>query len=315
MKKYLSFLFTIVFLVLLLGSIICFANEPIWIISDDAQTLKNGQTVFTLYEKSPEIDFLPENEIKLYKITNETDEDLYKYEYVAQISEDIAYMYNTGDVFVTEEGRRQFDNFIKGEYSYYLYHLENSSVVDFEFQKFGMFIDEKNMTEIDVTTLWNDDIFYVRGYDKTGCFAHKCGAVYQLDDGYYYIHYDALDNTYFDACGEFSYRKGMVSAYKLTGKNEKFVSDAKYTSKVRTESYIYPEEKNFVNDEDSVKALTTFILIPLIFGFIIPISPFVLSIVFAKSKKAVNPRRWYLLTAFSTMWILTFAVIVLLFVL
>ncbi len=315
MKKYLSFLLTAIFLMLFLGSIICFADGPIWIMSDDAKTLTKGQTVFTLYEKSPEIDFLPENEIKLYRIADETDDDLYRYEYVAQISEDIAYMYNTGDLFVTEEGRRQFDSFVNGEYSYYLYHVEYNGVVDFDFQNFKSFIDEKNMTEIDVTTLWNDDVFYVRGYDKTGCFAHKCGAVYRLDDGYYYyIHYDALDNTYFDAYGDFSYRKGMVSAYKLTGENEKFVSDAKYTSKVRTESYIYPDEKTFVNDEDSVKALTTFILVPLIFGFIIPIVPFVLSIVFAKSKKAVNPKRWCLLTAYSAMWILTSAVIMFLFI-
>ena len=315
MKKCLSFLLTFIFLMFLTVFIVCFAQEPVWVISDDAKAITNGQKVYTIYEMPAEIEFVPENEIRLYRITDSSNENLYKYEYVAQINDNVAYMYNSDEVFVTEEGRRLFDSFIKGEYSYYLYHVNHNSVVDFSADRFEKFMDEENKTEIDVTTLWNDEVFYVRGFDKTGCFAHKCGAVYQLEDSYYYIHYDSLDNTYFDAYGDFSFRKGLAPAYKLTGDNERFVKEAKNTNKSRFEEFIYPEEEVFTADEDKAKALTSFIIIPVVFGFIIPIVPLILSIKFANSKKSINSKRWYWLTVFSALWIIVSLIIVLLFIL
>ena len=311
MKKCLSVLFSILLIILMVTPVTCLADEPVWSISKDGKTVTYNQKVFTLYEKSPEIEFIPENEVYLYRFADQSEENLYKYEYVAQISEDVIYLINSGVVYVTEKGIVQFEEFIKGEYSYYLYHYHHSGVVDFEYSQFEKFMNQENITEIDVTTLWNDEIFYVRGFDETGCFAHKCGAVYFLDNEYYYIHYDALDISYFDAYGEFSYRKGTVPAYKLTGENESFVSNAKNAYKTRHSEYIYPDEEAFFSDEDDFKAFVTIIVISLIFGLIIPAVPLVLSIKFANSKKAVNPKRWYGLTVVAGIWIITFALMLL----
>lgn len=315
MKKSLCFLLTFIFLIFLITPVFCFADMPVWVISEEEKTITDGQKVYFLYEMPPEIEFIPENEISLYKVTDNSDDDLYRYEYVAKINDDVVYMHNSGEVFVTEEGKLQLKSFLSGEYSRYLYHVEHTSVVDFSEEYFEKFMVEENKTEIDVTTLWNDDIYYIRAYDKTECFAHKCGAVYKLDDGYYYVYYDVLDNSYFDAYGEFSYRRGIVTAYRLTGENEKFVIEAEKNNVHRFEEYIYPEEENFIGDADKTKALMTFIIIPVIFGFIIPVIPLIFSIKFANSKKAVNSKRWYWLTILSLLWIIVTLTIVLLFAL
>lgn len=313
MKKYLIVLFSVFIILLCIIPITSFAETPVWEISNDAKTINYGEKIYELYEMHPEIDILPEGEIRLYAVNNPSD-DMYKYEYVAQINSEIVYLYNSSTIYVTQEGKLQLDKFINNEYLYYLYFVDYNYVIDFNAELFDGFINENNKQLIDVTTLWNDEVFYIRGFDDTGSFAHKCGAVYYHENSYYYINFDALDNTYFDAYGDFSYRKGMVPAYKLIGENEKFASQAKNNARERKEEYVYPEDEMFVIDEDKAKAITIFVIVSLVFGFIIPMVPLILSIKFAISKKAINSKRWYWVTAFSALWIIISILTILCFI-
>ena len=95
MKKSLCFLLTFIFLIFLITPVLCFADMPVWVISEEEKTITDGQKVYFLYdEMPPEIEFIPENEISLYKVTDNSDDDLYKYEYVAKITDDIVFMHN-----------------------------------------------------------------------------------------------------------------------------------------------------------------------------------------------------------------------------
>lgn len=305
MKKILSVIFVFVILSLSVLSFSVSADEYNWSISKDGETLTNGSTVYKKYEMPTVLNYLPDGEVYLYEVESLYEEYYYDYVAVTQGTTDIVRLQYAEDVYVTEKGKNILDKLRNGEYSFYLYFADNDVVVDFVPMQFSLFISESNKTEIDVTQIWNCNIYEIRGFDETGTFAYDCGAVYEVNGEYYYIHYDELDNSYFDAYGAFSYRKGMAPAYKLDEAAVKFVENANFSIKVRIEEYIYPEEEWFLDADDDLEAMITFWVISLLFGLILPAVPLVLSIKFANSKKAIRPKRWYILTACSILWILT----------
>lgn len=315
MKKLLSFIFAIAVFSLSLLPMTAFAVKEDWEISSDGQILTNGSTVYQRYVLPGDTVYYPDGEVYLFEVEKDDEEYYYDYVAVTPDNKDVVGLHYGEEAFVTEKGKEILDSFKAGEYSYYLYSSGEDAVKDFTEADFSLFIKEENKTEVDVSEIWNYKIDYVRGFDRTGTFAHACGAVYELNDGYYYIHFDELDNSYFDAYGNFSYRRGMSPAYKLDEQAENFVITARASSKARVVEYLYPEEEPFFYEEDSLSATITFWVISGIFGLIIPLAPFILSIKFAHSKKSLHPKRWYLLTLCSVIWILVSAAIVLTFIL
>lgn len=311
MKRVLCAILT-VFLLFLFVFPVTATSEEKWEVSEDLYVITHGNTVYEKYELPGNVNYLPNNEVYLYEVENE---DNYDYVAVNKGNKDIIKLHHANEIYATEEGKAILDKFKKGEYSFYLFYSDGNIVKDFAQSDFSMFIKEENKTEIDVTSLWNNNIHEVRGFDETGVLAHDCGAVYEISGEYYYIHYDSLDNSYFDAYGYFSYRQGMAPAYKLDDTAVKFVEDAKFSSEFRMEEYIYPDEEWFVDEDDNLSATITFWVISVLFGLIIPAILLVLSLVFANSKKAINPKKWYILTVCSVLWILTGVGIVLTFIL
>lgn len=306
MKKILSIVLAVLVFALALLPVSAFAEEYNWQMSDDGITLTNNNTVYTKYNTFANLLFFAAGDIKLYPLRHESEDYNYDYIAVPNTTSEIVVRHYTNETYVTEKGKEILDAFIKGEYSFYIYDCSsyNGYVADFKESDFSLFVKEENKVEIDVTTIWSENIHYVFGFDKTGNFAHQCGAVYEINGESYFIYFDELDNSYFDANGEFSYRRGIVSAYKCDSGAIAFLSEAKKSTKERVSEYIYTDEQTFIDQEDDFAAGLFFWIISILVGIIIPGVPFVLSIIFANSKKANKPKRWYLLTLVSLLWML-----------
>lgn len=305
MKKLISVFVVLVLFSLFLLPVGASAEENQWTLIDDGKTLIHGFKEYEPYNNPPDWIYFPEGDIYLYELAYSG--DTYEHEYVSVVPSDtdIVKLHFNETVYVTKEGKEKLDRFKNGEYSSYLLCYEHNIVKPFEYSDFSSFMIEENLTEIDVTTVWNSDIFEVRAFDASGIFAHNCGAVYRIENDYYYVHYDTLPNSFFDAYGGFSYRQGIVPAYKLNDSSVQFVESARFSSLARNENYVYPEEKAFLGEDDNAAATVTFWSLIIMFGFIVPAVPFVLSVIFANTKKVVNKKRWYFLTVASALWILS----------
>lgn len=283
-----------------------------WIISEDGEELSLDGKTYTWYPMAygdllkPEERFCYENEVivngeALSVVVNpENPHMVFLCNY---------YSYPER-VYVTEEGRRILDAYVNGEFAEYLltWNTNQASQIsaDLVAQLDALTAEQ---ISIEVTRLRELDCYEIMGYDETHTLAHAHGAVYVLRDGYYYINYDALDNTHFDSEGNFSYRSGTVTLVKLVTDHAEMVSDAIGNLKAWTYTAIYESDTDVV-EMDKTSAKTVFFVLSIIGGLLIPAVPLVLGLVFATSKKSVNPHKWYLLSSLAALWIILAAVIV-----
>lgn len=207
-------------------------------------------------------------------------------------------------VYVNKEGEEILKDFISGKFSSYLLfekNCYNTAKISNEEVNALDSITEKE--PFNVSTLGNVPRYEVAGLDETGTLYHIHGAIYRIYNDYYYVNYDELDNSYFDSEGNFSYRKGTVEAVKVPTSIKALLTDGYF----EYNSFNYVETFDAYNQTLSNTNLTEIIIFwisSIILGYILPLVPFVLSIVFAQSKKALYPKRWYLLTACSGAWML-----------
>ncbi|MBQ9779707.1 MAG: hypothetical protein IJW00_02060 [Clostridia bacterium] len=168
--------------------------------------------------------------------------------------------------------------------------------------------------KVDVTDLKDCPLFELRFHDDSGLLSTLRGAIYEMHDGSFgYVDYAALDNSHFDADGNFSYRRGEVTVYTI----DDFPSELKRNSdgsyKVNNSyTYEYHEYENDMgiiggiggSDYTDEMAITSFWIIFVLLGYLVPIAPLVIGLVFAHSKKMSHPRRWYIVTGLAVLWII-----------
>ena len=129
------------------------------------------------------------------------------------------------------------------------------------------------------------------------------GAMYELNDNYYYLNYTKLNNGYFDAYGNFSYRSGTVSLTKIDGELFNQIEKLERTMPEHLYESEY-EEDNIELDYDETGAKVLFWIIFVFFGVLVPIAPLVVGFLFARSEKRGNPKQWYLVALFSLAWMI-----------
>ncbi len=76
------------------------------------------------------------------------------------------------------------------------------------------FDDLAKTKTLDVSELFDAAYLRIYAYDETECIVHVHGAFYETEHGILYINEDVLDNSYFNADGEFSFRS--VPGYEKT---------------------------------------------------------------------------------------------------
>ena len=165
--------------------------------------------------------------------------------------------------------------------------------------------------------------FTILSYSKDYVVAREYGGIYKIGDsfdGWYYVNFGDLDNSYFNVDGYFSYRKGAITMTKLDsvlGLELGTLSAAQeYMFTTYESEYQYVDEEffNLGSYEESVAARVFFWIVFVFLGFIIPAVPMIFGLVLPNTKKR-HTKKWYIVAAFSLLWILTAAVIMLILIL
>ena len=222
MKKKLSLLLALVLLFLPVKAV---AAELEWTLSEDGKTLTDSQQEYTLYRLPDQDLFYP---AVLFEYAQEL-EDPEDEAYYAWIETNDAFRYfmvlsgycsdgDIYDVYTTETGAQILDRFAAGQYAFILLGDEfacEAAAVSLDWVS-GLDAAEGAADTLDVTALADVERYTLWGGDASGTFYHPHGGLYKVDGSWYYINYDNLDNSYFDAYGNFSYRKGTVEAKRLT---------------------------------------------------------------------------------------------------
>lgn len=208
------------------------------------------------------------------------------------------------DFYVAPHMQESFDRFMDGEYTTVRLEdpieerantLEKATLEGLN----ALPAEEK----VDVTTLADSLVYHITVYDETDSIAYLYGAIYKDDYSgqLLYINYDRLDNSYFDAYGDFSYRRGTVEVAYLEGDLLDAIQRATLWMPQRTTQW-YGNE--FAADDTSEEdyAVLGWIIYAAI-GFIFPILPFAAGIVLASVRKMGYQRGWYALSGLSVLWV------------
>ena len=161
------------------------------------------------------------------------------------------------------------------------------------------------LIDIEVTELRELDSYELVSFDPNLALVRTVGAVYQLDgERYGFVDYTLLDNTHFDASGDFSYRSGSVTLSVLKG-------DA-YAALMETVDTMddFDWEITYENDPDMATAgLVIFWIFFVLVGYVMPLAPLLVGLLLPQSAKRHRPKRWYALAVFAGLWLLAATVI------
>ncbi len=153
--------------------------------------------------------------------------------------------------------------------------------------------------------------------DLSGTCSYVYGTVYYMNSHYYFVDHTQLDNSYFDADGNFSYRSGSISITLLSGDAETVIREAETQLTERVVVTTYENEFLYGVNGEYRKADTVFFWIFLIFfGFLIPLVLLIVSLLLPHSAKRGYPKYWYRLSICAAVWMaLAIALTVILIVL
>ena len=218
-----------------------------WTVSDDQSTLYYGDQVYSRYELYPYDWFRPyhfyeySQDIKTdYEYLDTVGHPAHVIESQVIVNHDIAVVYDyVGNdanyrVYVTEQGAASLKDFRTGHYSQY--HLadgysmsapiSSNLVQDWDIHwDLDAFV--MNGYTKEATELGKMDHYEIIGYDETMTFAHVVGAVFDDNGTYLFVDYDSLDNSYFDAYGNLSFRQGSVPVLVLDQQDENAINEAR----------------------------------------------------------------------------------------
>ncbi len=315
MKKKIAILLV---LLMLLLPVTAAAAEIQWQISEDELTLTYDGKEYHRYSLNPADLFMPDHIyvpeqsgiVKLGKDefqvvqTDRTDE-------IVVLSEDMYWYGFYSYVYATQEGAAILDRFSKGEYATLLisdtFHSEMAELTK---EQLATLDGLKPNKTLDVTELAEVECYEIIGMDETGTMGHIHGAVYADTHSWYYINYDALDNSYFSSDGSFSFRSGTVDAVKLEDGAAHMIAVLMSKMTTRAEEIEYEHETDFTMEDSDADAV--FWTLTVILGVILPAVPLTFGLVYALKGKCLYPKRWFLLVTLSVAWMLVMGAIVLL---
>ena len=232
-----------------------------------------------------------------------TEDGVYYYVYAPSEDPDVVYLtrYSAVFVYVRDEVPPALMEYLAGIPS-------SSKIVDRS--AYGRDITEEERIALDdlaptdvfdVRELMNVPLYELRVYDSTGTIVHTHGGFYVVEESVYYVNYDALDNSHFDANGYFSYRSGSVEMVKLEGDYAELVLDTSSFERYDEVSYTFEEPIDNESDKEENEALARGALVLfLVLAFMIPsIVPLVLMVIdiFRRGFKGVSATTYVILGA------------------
>ena len=217
--------------------------------------------------------------------------------------------------YVTDAGRASIDALVGGNYtSVRLYNYGEVADID---SATLVALDSLNTgAEVQVADLENLNFYEIRTYDSTDNVYYVYGALYEYDGGMWYLNYDRLSNDHFDADGNFSYRRGSVTMYRVDGAPV-------HSTILEAEDlfYYFYEDGEFeagffdgIKVNGDIAAKIGFWVVFALVGAILPIWPLVVGIKNSRSAKHARGRHWLIMSLASALWIVLAIVIALIIV-
>ena len=270
-------------------------NESVeWTISADGNTISGGGKTYTYYE-IPYMSQIVSK--KQFMYTNGVshpyssyESDIFSYDKEGEI------IWLDGDVFylyVTEDGRRQLDSFYSGEdKAYILEQYGYEATIDNNFiERLSSYDGER--VSFSLPSLSKYDPYQINTCDTKGIVAYPVGTVFPIGGELYYVDHEKLDNSYFGAYGELSYREGRIELVKLEGD---ILSDMNsYIDKMEYVNIEYVYENDYSNTIYTILGIIGFAWS----GILLPICGIVVGCVLPNIKRLGRPKRWYAVAALS----------------
>ena len=324
MKKFLVCLLVLISLFMLFSLGICATDSDgahhEWVLSADEKTLTYGDAVYHYCPNTPSLIIPDEMYVYEQKIACEALEDEYALIMHNLHNKDIIMIVDRYDRFlfyVNEAGQEIMNLYLMYDFEDYLYYEKPMrAAIPAELVEALANGTHSTITQtVSVTTLKDITKYTIYGLDKTHTLGHMHGAIYEINDEFWYLNYDALDNSYFDSEGNFSYRRGTVVLTKVD--TDIMVLDVLPYEEEFHIQYVYEKyEKNeSTPDLNKDGATVIFVLTTVILLFLLPAVPLILSLVFVLIKQNKKRRRWLLLLLLSALWLVLSIVILLLILL
>ena len=284
-----------------------------WSLSEDGKELSNGERVYKYLGDDYKID-----PMYAYQFYNAVELETY-YAYVEapgkEKDSEIVWVcdeYEDGYmVFATEKGAAALKEFENGKYySAIIMSPEYSwSGIDLSLLKEldGASTQADNKLKEDVTALKDIERFEIRVYDSTESFYKTYGAIYHIEDSWYYVNYDSLSNEHFDADGNFSYRRGSVELSKLSESVARKIKSAKNRLNVLYTAYLYERDEHITyeeyGEEDTSLGIVVFWVVYVLVCLVLPAAFAVFGCILARIEKLGRPKYWYILSLIALIWI------------
>ena len=166
-----------------------------------------------------------------------------------------------------------------------------------------------NCEMFDVRYLRSEKICDVIIQDMTQTFAYTRGAIYSMNDEWWYINYTDLDASYFDANGNFSYyHGGKVSMSKIDIRSVQIIRQCKNNFQPYEPTYEYeiviPEEMGGeLFEENSLFDYEDFFWIVYFALIVIPAFALVaVGCILPFVKKLGKPKYWFAVSGLAALW-------------
>ena len=147
--------------------------------------------------------------------------------------------------------------------------------------------DPSLSVSLEVKSLRGKAVSEILAYSADRRLARVEGAIFDVGAEKYYVDYTALDNSYFDADGNFSYQRGTVVAERLTGEKKETVETVmrrtvSVNERISLEEGRYVQQENTATVEDGV---LTLVILTVIVGLCIPLLPIGYVVIYAVTEK------------------------------
>ena len=294
-----------------------------WTVSNDGATLSDGTNTYEYYGTYDKNEYEKGLILGTYHYENYVwfdgaSHSVRSYEKGGDILS--LYAYDKPEkLYVTPKGKEILDAYFGGKNPKYKLWTSRTEAAEFDAIVFELlqkkYIFGGNHQTIDVTELKNWHSYELTMHDELFYFTRTVGAIHINDSGdVFFIDYDSLGNQYFDANGDFSFRKGTVEALRVDDEMSKYVMSSKSNSE-HIEAKASWEDSGLTYSEEEAASLTPVFYVGLILlGFVFPLPFLVIGIVFPRIKKFGKPKYWYILAISSGVWMaVATALIILIF--
>lgn len=308
MKKLIIFLLISLLLALSLTS--CIDEDIVsvqWTASEDSNEISDGTTVYKRYKDLP-LDFSFASGVKYDKRVSLYDFNAYIYS--NSLESGIKYCsYGGGLTAYVAEGTdtTELDSFLSRiPKSVKIYSGDNGYVnLDpVEAEKLDALTE--NPLTVEVRALKSAGKMTVYYFNADDSLYYPHGAIYEYESKHYYINYDVLDNSYFDANGDFAYLRGSVTMFPLENEHANRLTNLQNES---DDSYWHETEsdRDLLNEMEqiSVKEAKRTIAFCLVAVNIIPsVSLFCYGLFDYIKKKSKKNIYAYIIMASSLIWLI-----------